>query len=115
MFSILQEDFHKMAQDNLVKISDISNPAPDKLNLSPAQVQEQKRLVRSFYKVRCSGDFLDFYGLVRDLCHMERLVNLRWPPQYLSAMSQSSRTFSTVMSRAPPTLTVKSLSPLSAT
>lgn len=67
---------NETALTNYVTIKELAPTTPDKLNLPPDEVQEFRRLDRAFYKVRCTGDFIDFYGFVSDLCRVERLVNL---------------------------------------
>lgn len=67
---------NEAAGNNLLLVSELAPAPPDKLGLPPAELLEHKKLGRSFHKVRCSGDFLGFFGFVRDLSGLDRLVNL---------------------------------------
>lgn len=67
---------NETARGNYVTIRKLEPVAPDKLRLPPEEVQEYKRLGREFYLVQCTGDFLDFYRFVSELCRVDRLVNL---------------------------------------
>lgn len=67
---------NETALTNYVTIKELAPVAPDKLELPPDEVRDFRRMDRAFYKVRCAGDFIDFYGFVSDLCRIERLVNL---------------------------------------
>ena len=67
---------NEAALGNLLTVKEFAPAQPDKLGLPPAVAQEHRKLGRTFYRVRCSGDFLGFFGFVRDLCGLARLVNL---------------------------------------
>jgi len=68
---------NETARGNYVTIKKFEPVSPDKLpRLPPEEVQEYKRLNRDFYLVSCSGDFVDFYSFVSELCQIERLVNI---------------------------------------
>ncbi|GAB7079109.1 type 4a pilus biogenesis protein PilO [Megalodesulfovibrio paquesii] len=65
------------ARNNVIRVHEITPTPLEKATALPKNVAaEFKTMDRAVFKVRCSGDFIDFFAFIRDLGRMNRLVSM---------------------------------------
>ncbi len=67
---------NEIASNNGLLVKELVPVKAGDAKLSPGALKEQKEFDRSCYRMKISGDFIDFYTFVRELNTIEYLVNI---------------------------------------